>query len=192
MLLLLLSSAKREIGVEGSREKAVECEACDRPYTYVLTREATGTDKSLFSWSDAAATRKAHANARKNLDRLLDEGVDAAPCPHCGWVQLAMVEAVRRRSYLGLRGVSRVLLLAAGGVAALFVAVLTAHPPGRGPDRGDIVPYLIAAGTVGLIVTLGVLTWGLRSMLNQAYDPNAGHHVRAEPRTEVRDGLAEE
>ncbi len=192
MLVQMATPSERRAIVRGSCEKSVDCEACGGQFDYVLTRDAAGADNSLFSWTETASMQKAQANASRNLERLLAREHDAVLCPHCGWLQQAMVAAVRRQSYVGLREVAKISFLFAGAAAAVFAAVLIALLAGFGPGIANAGPLLLGVGAVPLIALPGILAWVVRLMLNQAYSPNAGHHVRAEPGSEVHDGLAEQ
>ena len=182
MLILVPSGHGRRVLVRGTRAKTLTCEVCDREFTYQLARDAVGADKSLFSWTDADSVRKAHADAEKNLDRVLANDHDAAPCRHCGWVQAAMIDNVRRRSYRGMYGMAKGFFLMSGAAAILFAgyAVVLA---GRGElAAAGTGPFVVWLGIITALAAPGVVLWGLRTALNQSYSPNQGFHSEAHTR----------
>ena len=164
----------------GSREKSADCEACGAGYTYTITRTATGRDKSWFSWDQAQAAQKAHADALKNLDKLLDAGCDAAPCPHCGWTPEATVAAVRARSYPALRDFARFFfLMGAAGLAltAVFAPLIVAS---QGATKLVVNNTALALLVSALLGAGGLPFWALRRSLNAGYDPNRGRLLEVE------------
>ena len=159
----------------GSREKSADCEACGAGYTYTVTRTATGRDRSWFSWDQAQAAQKAHADALKNLDKLLDAECDAAACPHCGWTPEATVEAVRARSYSGLRRFARLFFAASVFGLVLTVALALLVVAHEGVSKVAVGNTALALLGSALLGAMGLPFWALRRALNAGYDPNRGH-----------------
>lgn len=175
--MLIWISIKRNVTLSGCRTKSIVCEECGQAYTYELQRTTVGSDDSLISWNEASAFRKAEVNARKKLDDLLESECDPVECPQCGWVQSDMVEAVRRRSYLGLKGfVDLGWLIGLGGLLLAVVLPLLVHfaaPPDK-PRAWDGSLVIVIVGLV--IMQIGLMPacffWALRKFLCWRYDPN--------------------
>ena len=71
------------IAVEwGTTIKQVQC-ACGYHFAYEIERHVTGTYHG-FALSENKAQAKAQLRAKSELERLLNEGVEACPCPRCG------------------------------------------------------------------------------------------------------------
>ncbi len=173
MFLLLLSTPTRKVTVSGEATKHETCEMCGCGFAYVIRREAEGEDKSLFSWTDRSANRKAADDACAKLAKILEVEIDPAPCPDCGWVQAAMIAHVRKGSYSNLRELSRLgLVLAAGGLLLALGSIPVNF--GNFADAENLATILAVVGSaiaaIGGIPALSLRA--LRDYLNSRYDPN--------------------
>lgn len=171
MFIIIPTLSKNAILVRGRAEKHAVCETCRCEYSYLITREAVGTDRALFSWDEVDALRKAQADGEGKVQRRLAVEDDPVPCPECGWVQRSMIQAVRRHSYLGLWSCALFgFLLALVGVG-LGVIDLILYLSGKGTSMSGslaIVGGIIAACSA----MAGLCFWALRAILNGIYDPN--------------------
>src|SRR5262245_56923158 len=87
-------SARRATAILlGQTPKVVRCEACGKSYAYQLTRTGHGAADGYSEDSYSLARQRAEAD----LQRLLASGVEAVPCPACGWYQSNMIPQARRR-----------------------------------------------------------------------------------------------
>jgi hypothetical protein len=166
----------RKVSASGSCCKTVSCEGCGKPYSYEVSREVTAGDDSLFSWTEEASYRKAEVNARKSLEKALGEAIEPVECPNCGWLQRAMVLAVRKAKHPQLYSWIRLgmLLTVAGFLLAACFAAIGWFVPVPAAKSDIFNPITI----VGLMIAglFGVPTfylWLLRFILCRAYDPNA-------------------
>ena len=173
MILLLLSTPTRKVTVSGETTKYETCEMCGCEFDYVIRREADGEDKSLFSWTNRSANRKAADDACANLAKILEAELDPAPCPDCGWVQAAMIAHVRTGSYSNLRELSRLgLVLCAGGLL-LALCSIPVHF-GNFADAENLASIMAVVGSVIAAIggIPGICLRALRDYLNSRYDPN--------------------
>ena len=76
--------------VSGSVLKGAFCENCDCEYLYKMERTAEGQGSSPYYLDNAGAQRRAQEGAIRALTTAL-KGIDAVPCPSCGWYQKNML-----------------------------------------------------------------------------------------------------
>jgi hypothetical protein len=174
-MLLLLSMSKNRALVKGDREKTAHCEECGEDYTYIVTRQAMGEDKTLFSWTEEASLIKAQREAEKNLQAKLEKENDAAPCPHCGWVQQKMIADVRKQSYLGLKSFGDLALTVTifGFVIIPFILLVIWIACRESCNPQSMINLLIAGAIIGSIgATPMCFFHGLRYLLNGIWNPN--------------------
>ncbi len=76
--------------VSGSVLKGAYCENCECEYLYKMVRTAEGQGSSPYYLDNAGAERRAQESAINSLTAAL-KGVDAVPCPDCGWYQKNML-----------------------------------------------------------------------------------------------------
>jgi hypothetical protein len=146
----------------GKTTKVVRCEACGRHYAYALQRTGRGHDKGEvgLGWINQVAL----AQAKANLQERLDTGIEAVPCPACGWYQSSMIPEARRLHRPWMHHVGLCLTIGLIPVAVLGLAAMQVNPPP--------LPWPIAvAGLVCLLVAgIGILLW--RDYLAGRHDPN--------------------
>lgn len=186
MIVLFLSTPTRKVTVRGSATKTVKCEVCGCAYSYRITREAEGTDKALFSWTNRGAMLKAEANAWKNLDAALESEDEAIPCPDCNWVQHSMIRAVKNRSYRGLSQLANVGFVFGIGLFAIVVLfTLAQHIWFRHKVADPEASFSVLAALGGIVAALGCIPagfcWAIRRLLLSQYDPNRGAELCANP-----------
>lgn len=152
----------------GSTEKIVTCEKCQCQYVYTLFREVSAGGTSLFSLDNAGAARRAETRADAKLQRELDRGVDACPCPKCGHFQSNMI-AKARETVLPWLGFKTMLILL---IAYPIVGFVTIILNGILVDVGSLVPwpifYTVLAIVPFVIVAMPMVRW----IISLAYDPN--------------------
>jgi hypothetical protein len=81
--------------LKASEWKTVCCEHCPGEYAYKVTREATGTGRSVLFLDNDGAKERARQEAEENIARALDKAVEPVWCPECGSYQADMFSTVR-------------------------------------------------------------------------------------------------
>jgi hypothetical protein len=149
------------VWVRGRTTKLVRCEACGRNYAYELKRTAYGQKTEL------------------DVRILLETGIDAIPCPACGWYQSSMVPEARRQHRRWMRYVGiclTILVIPAAvigcGINNLSGLTWTGFLPVPWWILGDALICSMAAG-------IGLMLW--RGYLARQHDPN-NQHVEARRR----------
>ena len=138
--------------VSRSVPRHVRCEHCAAEYVYHLSR--TGIGEAGYGLTDSQETvnMKAAQAAFADLDREIDTGCEAVPCPACFKYQAHMVEAARKVQWGWVRGIGGQAL--GWGpilmVGAVFVAVI-AFPN----DTNTAIA--IALALIGAIVLAGMI-----------------------------------
>src|SRR5205809_7362732 len=107
-----------EFGVDRSAVKQVTCEKCGHAFEYLLNLEM-----KIATIPIPALMRRQALAYGKILDRRVAQEVEPVSCPSCGWMQSAMVETLRRRSFRGLKLWGALLSIASGVLAIVFLAV---------------------------------------------------------------------
>jgi hypothetical protein len=151
----------KRVKVDGTIAVAVRCRQCGEKYYYKLTRTARGEGQSV---------RQARANAKQRLRRMLEYGIEAVPCPHCGWFQKKMVPLLHRRRLTGLRAYGVAALIVGGVVAAVAAAFLDTYL-----DHGDgnaLRAGLALLRVAAVPLLAGVVLLLVRYRKNAAYDAN--------------------
>jgi hypothetical protein len=142
----------------GFTSVAVRCESCGRKYYYRLERIGRG---------EGNTKQQASRTAERHLLKSLDNGIDAVPCPHCGWFQKEMIPLLRepRLRWMMWLGVVGALI---NGFP--FVLLLTFYLGGYpGQSDGPSLQTVIILGA-GFLTSIALLA--SRAMLNRLYDPN--------------------
>lgn len=81
--------------LKASEWKTVSCEHCPGEYAYKVTREATGTGRSVLFLDNDGAKERARQEAEATIARKLDQAVEPVWCPECGSYQADMFSTVR-------------------------------------------------------------------------------------------------
>ncbi len=145
----------------GQTTKIVRCEACGKHYAYQLTRTGTGAaDRSSAGGYNVALQR-----AEANLRQLLASGVEAVPCPVCGWYQSDMILQARKQHRRWMVYAGQCLTVGLLPVAALGLLIGDGFPEARG-----LAPVFVA-GLVCLFA-VGIGMFLLRCLLAANSDPN--------------------
>jgi hypothetical protein len=177
MIAQLLPTDGRKCSVQGGRERFVDCEICNGRYSFIITRVAIGEDRTLFSWTDRQAYAKAEADAYQKLATILAMEFDIAPCPHCGWVQLAMVDAMNAKSYVNLKQFSTMAFVGSLVFGGIFLFIAFCTKP--------FVPVFIDIALVAMALGSGI-AYGLsylRRVLLRRCNPNKQFISKAEAAT---------
>jgi hypothetical protein len=135
---------------QGRRTKVVSCEKCQRRYAYELERSG--------------------ANAEQ-LEHLLATGVEAIPCPACGWYQSDMIPQAQTRNRRWMLSAGQCLTVGLIPVAAITTSINVTYAD---QSTGPPIPWpIFAAGAAVLVGLLAVgigLLW--KYTLRHRYDPN--------------------
>jgi hypothetical protein len=151
--------------LEGMALREVICENCGQEYLYLLEAQVRGSSSHLYDIGSRDGPTKAYADAEAKLAKQLEDGVDDAPCPRCGWVQNHMLPISRRR-----RKTDPVLLVGllstVGASIVILVFLLT-----WAVDKKDAGPVMlfglsILVGPIALPVTI----W--RCLVDRRWSPN--------------------
>jgi hypothetical protein len=155
------------LSVEVRGRKPVTCQQCGHEYSYVLTREGSGKDGTLFGLAPSRAQDKARDRAEQAAVDKLRRECDPVPCPACGWYQPDMVREARRRKYGWMtRYGGRALAL---WTVLAFISVAMIIP------IQERLPFWFVVGFLSAVVALGGTAVGLlvgRVVLGGQYDPN--------------------
>ena len=150
---------------QGQTNKVVHCEACRRSYAYELKRTGYGRDPKGLS---GVALQR----AEEDLQRLLAAGVEAIPCPACGWYQSSMIPLAQRRHCRWMLYAGQCLTIGLIPVVAIGTSINVTYA-----DKGTAPPIpwpIFAAVATGLA---GLLAVGIGSLwkyhLRHSYDPNS-------------------
>ncbi|MFO0969484.1 MAG: hypothetical protein U0793_28330 [Gemmataceae bacterium] len=121
-------------------------------------------------WLDGGAEERARNKAKRDVQDALEFGVDAVPCPSCGWYQADMVPKVRWRhgkrwAYAG----AILMLLSVICVTILSVITWNPHLRQRPPWLDTLIwSVLLSLGGAGLALVVIYVVRCFR------FDPNAG------------------
>lgn len=83
----------------GQRLKDVTCEKCGTHFQYMLSRSGTGTASAPYYLGQRSAERRAEANAKKHLAKLMERDEELVPCPTCRWVNESAIRQYRLSKY---------------------------------------------------------------------------------------------
>jgi hypothetical protein len=145
----------------GQATKVVRCEACGKSYAYQLTRTGTGTADRSSEGGYGVALQRAEAD----LQRLLAIGVEAVPCPACGWYQSDMIPQARKQHRRWMVYVGQCLTVGLIPVAVLSLWIINDVPEAQG-----LAPVFVA-GLVSLFA-VGLGMFIRRHQLATNFDPN--------------------
>jgi hypothetical protein len=151
----------------GSAGREVRCEQCGFEYFYVLSRKGWGQGFSPYFLNNQGARARARVQAEDTLARKLAKGIDAVPCPRCGWYQATMVAKLKRLRLAWMKTVAWVTALPA--VFCLFAAVSETVSPGPASTPRTTLLCSLLAG----LFTAGTLLPLVRYFLVRDYEPNA-------------------
>jgi hypothetical protein len=173
------ASRKARPGVAGQTTKVVRCEKCERRYAYELKR--IGRDA-------------------KHLADLLETGVEAVPCPACGWYQSDMIPPARRQHRRWMVNLGLCVALALVPVVGVIGEFFYVNSEPQGPPAVPW-PIFVASLVCLLAVGVGLIVWKYR--LSRKFNPNDGDAearkrygqsratLLAEPEDGIRTALAE-
>jgi hypothetical protein len=145
----------------GLTTKVVCCEACGKRYAYPLTRTGHGVADKHAKGGYSVAVQRAEAD----LQRLLAIGVEAVPCPACGWYQSNMIPEARKQYRLWMMYAGQCLtvgLIPLGGLGLWIIHDV--------PEAQGFTPVLVAGLVCLLAVGIAMYIW--RYLLAQNFDPN--------------------
>lgn len=151
--------------VRGAVVKPVTCGECGTEYVYLVERQASGQGTSPYYLDNKGAARRADEAAQRALRKALAEGVEVAPCPKCGHVQLDMARLARKRR---LRWLSKTgwIVTVVWGILGFLNAV---------SQTGMDEPYLLSWPTYLWLAAIGPALVALRYGLVRSHDPNDTH-----------------
>ncbi len=155
------SPARMTVEAPGQTTKVVCCEACGRCYTFELKRIGVGADA---------------ARAAENLKEKLAVGIEAIPCPACGWYQSDMIPDARKLHRRWMFDVG--LCLTVGLIPVAFIGLLINTDNGKHPALDNVdntpppIPWPIFLAGLVCSLALGIGMFIGRYMLAQRYEPN--------------------
>jgi hypothetical protein len=142
--------------VEGRTTKVVKCEKCEQRYAYELKR---------------------CAYTAESLQHVLATGIEAIPCPACGWFQSDMIPKARKLHRRWMVHVG--LCLTLGLIPLAFIGLMIntengKHPVVESVPNGTPLPIpwpIFLAGLVCLFaVGIGMFIW--RHLMAEMSNPN--------------------
>lgn len=145
----------------GAAFKYVDCEKCGQRYVYLLARKGTGNGFSVLWLDNNGATQRAFDQAEQNLNRLLQKGVDPAPCPHCGRIQTHMFKWSRPFYNRWMKRAAYALLLLS---PLLFIANAFLRKKGLPPHSAGLV--------AAIVFCCGGAMLAYRAVRAMIWDPN--------------------
>src|SRR5438105_396547 len=86
----------------GGRVVGVICDHCGCRYYYELTRIGTGANTASYGIGTSRASRKAHEQSERDLQRRLALEAELVPCPQCNWINGELVKGYRLGRYRGV------------------------------------------------------------------------------------------
>lgn len=154
----------------GGTFKAVRCEACRHEYVYHLIREGSGDKTSILFLDNDGAKATAEAEAKEELGRLLEKGVELVPCPACGHYQENMRRKARRlhRRWMLYTGGTILVLLGPAAMFATIVNAINKSEPGAAS-----IPWPVFVGVLTAFALLGSALIAAKYLLARKYDPNS-------------------
>jgi hypothetical protein len=150
----------------GSVLKLVLCENCGVEYVYRLERTATGSGTSMLFLDNRGARERASHLAEDRLRALLEQEIEAVPCPDCGWFQRSMIPKARSDHAHWMLTAGLVFLIV--GFIAFALSFI------NGPPQNPTPPWLHTAFVVAYGVC-GVAGVGLlvgKFLRASRFDPN--------------------
>ncbi|MFO0598506.1 MAG: hypothetical protein U0228_24585 [Myxococcaceae bacterium] len=149
--------------VEGSVWKAVTCENCRLQWAYKLVRKAEGTGRSPYFLDNDGAADRASAEARQELQKKLENDVDAVSCPQCHHYQAAMLSEAKYDRFGHWYGF---------GMIVAFVGLLFC---GFWGDESFSTNWVSMPGVTFFVVAIGMAVYG--AVRSAMFEPNAAVHV---------------
>lgn len=151
--------------LEASEWRTVSCEHCPEEYAYKITREGTGSGRSVLFLDNDGARSRAQYEAEADLERQLSTAVEPVWCPRCGKYQPDMYGIIRMDQVI-LFGFLAFLILLVGAVVCMFWGDTSFWENLIGP------PMWVAGGLALAAVLFGVVR-------SRRIDPNAHAETRA-------------
>jgi hypothetical protein len=153
--------------IHGTMHKFVPCEQCGVEYVYLLERIASGSSSSFLFLDNSGAEERASAKADAALRRKLERGVDAVPCPKCGWYQDHMIPAARRAHRLWM------LILGACLTIGVLPLGLIGALLNSNENAGPTIPWFTFQVGLAAIAILGIGLMIVKLIAGWCFDPNS-------------------
>jgi hypothetical protein len=142
--------------VEGRTTKVVKCEKCEQRYAYELKR--------------CAPTKEC-------LPHVLANGIEAIPCPACGWYQSNMLSRARELHRRWMANVGICLIV--GIIPAGFIGLMINTENGKYPVVESVangtappIPWPIFGAGLACMLAAGIGMFIWRRLLAQMSNPN--------------------
>ena len=145
----------------GQTTKVVRCEACGKSYSYQLARTGHGAGDRNSAGGYGVAAQRAEAD----LQRLLATGVEAVPCPACGWYQSDMIPQARKLHRRWMVYAGQCLTVGLIPLAILGFWIINDVPEAQALAP-VFLPGLVCLLAVGIGMFIG------RRLLATKFDPN--------------------
>src|SRR5579862_9785372 len=171
MIWHLLVHAVKEvrIAVTDRRLKNVRCEKCQTEYFYVLNRSALGLGfYFIIGGNKNAAKTRAHASARRKLEKKLTCEAELVRCPQCQWANDAIVGQFRRQRF-GRWTIAAWIFVAVACIAVLVGYLITrdlARTAAEALMSGAYVAVFFALCAASSIVLRTLLRWSINPNRN--------------------------
>lgn len=150
---------------EGAVWRPITCEHCRLQWAYKLVRKAEGTGSSPYFLDNDGASQRAHAEAQEELQKKLENDVEAIACPQCHKYQDAMIGEAKFDSVGHWYGIAMFVAL-----AGLIFCAFWGH-------ASFLTNWISLPGSLFFISALSMCFYAaIRSVM---FEPNAEAHVEA-------------
>jgi hypothetical protein len=165
-----MSTTEFQATIEGTVPQLVQCVHCNERYIYEMRRTGSGSAESV---SEKWAQQRAEGLARKRLEaKLGPDACDPVPCRRCLRYQPYMRAVAARRKYGVWGRLAWAVIVPAGLVAVMAVAVTVGHPGERSVAIG------VGLVALGALASAGALLVRVRRLM-ATYEPDREpEHVR--------------
>jgi hypothetical protein len=157
--------------LSGSTAVAVRCENCRVKYYYPLHRTAVASETAHYGVGLDTARSRARKRVHELLRHMLEERIEAVPCPRCGCYQEKMFPLLRAPRYRWMQdiGILGMLFSFFAAIALLLLIFAPGLRPLVNINSEVAVGLFVCIGTAFLL-SLGLLL--MRGRRQAAYDPN--------------------
>ncbi len=149
------------------RVEEVTCEKCSTHYFYQMARVGTGQASAPYAIGSATAAQRSKDQAKGLADRRLAEEAEIVPCPHCHWVNEALVSGYRKSCYRNGSALAWGVALLGTVFSLLIISLMNGAP---GADRDRLFYAMIAGPAIS--IGLGVFIYLGRNWLRNQIRPN--------------------
>jgi hypothetical protein len=165
--MFIIVPAERSLTLTGECRKSLVCEMCERKYSYILQRTIQVRQNFFsLSYSDKAVLAELRAKGEKKLATILENNLDVAPCPTCGWVQQTMIAYREKHALQWMKTIALISLLSGIALGIMFFVLGFID---RIEDAGY---YYFAALVANFGIFCALAFWSFRWLCLRLTDPN--------------------